>query len=103
MNGNEKVHFYEPMQEEILEKDDAEERLTDRLESFLENWDQHIDVLITEQWIEVLLEEIIEQQIEVLSEEMLEQQFEVLLEEEETQRFYNFDVCFMIAGTDGRT
>ena len=24
-------------------------------------------------------------------------------EEEETQRFYNFGVCFMIAGTDGRT
>ena len=34
---------------------------------------------------------------------MLKQQFEVLPEEEETQRFYNFDVCFMIAGTDGRT
>ena len=40
----------------------------------------------------VLLEELLEQQIEVLPEE-----------EEETQRFYNFDVCLMIVGIEGRT
>lgn len=44
-----------------------------------------------------------EQQIEVFPEEILKQQFEVLPEEEETQGFCNFGVCFMIAGTDGRT
>ena len=44
-----------------------------------------------------------EQQIEVLLEEMTEQKIEMLVEEEETQRFYNFDVCLLIAGTDGRT
>ena len=44
-----------------------------------------------------------EQQLGVLLEEILEQKIEVLPEEEETQGFCNFDVCFMIFGTDGRT
>ena len=34
---------------------------------------------------------------------MSEQQVEVLPEEEETQRSYDFDDCFMIAGTDEST
>ena len=58
---------------------------------------------MTEQHIEVLLEEMLEKQTEVFPEEMLEQQLEVLLEEEEeTQGFYEFHVCFMITSTDGR-
>ena len=70
---------------------------------------QHIDEMFEIRWLKCSLEtlthknEMTEQQIEVLPEKLLEQQSEMLPEVEETQIFYNFDVCFMIAGTDGRT
>ena len=70
---------------------------------------QHIDGMFEIRWLNYLLKtfreekEMAEKQIEVLPEEMLEEQFEVLPKEEETQRLHNFDVCFMIVGTKGRT
>ena len=73
---------------------------------------QHADDVrqVQNEWLNCLQKkfreenELAEQQIEVLLEGMLEQQIEVLPEEEkETQRFYNFDVCLMTAGTNGRT
>ena len=61
LNENEKVHFYEPKQRNILERDDVQERLADSLENYLKNWNQHSDVLIEkkrqlEQHIEMLTE-----------------------------------------------
>ena len=49
MSENEKVHFYELVQGDILGEDDAEERLADNLENYLKDWNQHTDVLMTEQ------------------------------------------------------
>lgn len=46
MNDNEKVHFYELEQGDIVEEVDGEERLTNSLENWLKDWNQHIDVLI---------------------------------------------------------
>ena len=85
LNENEKVHFYEREQRNILEMDDVEERLADSLKNYLKNWNQHINVLIKEK--------------------ISKQQIEMLPEKEETQRSYDFDFkdYFMIAGTVEKT
>ena len=41
-----KFIFMELEQRDILEEDDAEERLTDSLKDCLKDWNQHTDVLI---------------------------------------------------------
>ena len=83
LNENEKFHYYELEQRDIPKRDDVEERPADSLENYLKNWNQRTYVLIKEK--------------------MSEQQIEMLPKEEETQRSYDFDDCFMIAGTDEKT
>ena len=66
-------------------------------------------MVIQERWLKCLHKkfreenEMAEQQIEVLLEEMLEQQTEVFpKEEEQTQKFYEVDICFVTAGAERR-
>ena len=51
MNENEKVYFYELEQGDIPEEDDAEERLIDSFKNWLEDWNQHTDVLMEKEGI----------------------------------------------------
>ena len=78
MNEDEKVHFYELEQRNILEEDDAEERLTNSLKNFLKDMNQHTDVLIEK-------------------ERNLGQHTEMLAEERKALRPYEFcfDNCFV--------
>ena len=62
MIEDERVHFYELEQKDILEGDGAEERLASSLKKCLKNWNQHSDVLIEKkrqlgQHIEVMVEQ----------------------------------------------
>ena len=62
MIEDERVHFYELEQKDILEEDGAEERLACSLKICLKNWNQHYDVLmgkkiIVGQHTEVLVEQ----------------------------------------------
>ena len=48
MIEDERVHFYELEQKDIVEGEGAKERLADSLKKCLRIWDQHSDVLMEE-------------------------------------------------------